>query len=224
MRYFRDTDDYDEPDSRSNRNFRGTGGKILSLRIGSGFMAGRKLLPPPTNDTRPMTGYAKKSLFSILRQRIENAVVLDLYCGTGTLGMEAISNGAAMVCFAEQNRRVVERLRQNIEALQVSDISRVWEGNLEMRLPDWLAKLNYKVDVAFVDPPYASARSWDLDLIESRIFSPLAGSLADDGVILLRLPDDVPLPEKIGGLELNRTREYGSMKVGFYARKENVNV
>ena len=226
------SDGYDEQEDGDGRNSHSrrpahaanpvAAGKILSLRIGSGSMSGRKILPPPGNETRPMTGFAKKSLFSILMQQLDGAVVLDLYSGTGTLGLESHSNGAAKVYFAEQSRRVVERLKENIAALGVADRSEVWEGNIDLRLADWLMKLRQPFDVAFVDPPYASARTWDWAVAESRIFAPLAGKIADDGVVVLRVPGNVELPEKLGGLAIKRMKEYGDMKVGFYGRAETV--
>jgi 16S rRNA (guanine(966)-N(2))-methyltransferase RsmD len=166
-----------------------------------------------------MTGAAKKSLFGILRPWLDGATVLDLYCGTGTLGLEALSNGAARACFAERDRRVVERLTKNIETCQASQATHVWTGNVEQRLADWLDELlasGDRPDVAFVDPPYAAARRWKWDRLVARIFTPLGEALDEEGLVVLRLPDDVPTPETLGPLGLQRTRTYGQMLIGFY--------
>ena len=85
------------------------------MRILAGEYKGRKLLPPPGRaQTRPITGSVKKSLFDMLGVRLVDAIVVDLYCGTGTIGLEALSRGAARCYFAERDRAVLERLRRNI--------------------------------------------------------------------------------------------------------------
>ena len=177
-------------------------------------MRGRKLLPPPGSQTRPITGFAKKSIFGILTPRIEGAVVLDIYSGTGTLGLEALSRGADFVCFAELNRRVIERLRRNIEELRVTEKTKVWTGNVESGMVPWMEKLGCAVDIAFVDPPFPITRKWDWEKIAEKIFRPITEKLAPNGVVVLRLPGNVPLPETIGALQCNREKQYGDMLVG----------
>jgi len=183
-------------------------------------MRGRKLLPPPGTDTRPITGFAKKSVFGILAQYMEGAVVLDIYSGTGTLGFEALSYGAEFVCFAELNRRVIERLKRNIEELQVAEKTKVWAGNIESQMVPWMENLSRDVDIAFVDPPFPATRKWDWEKIAEKIFHPITEKLAPDGIVVLRLPGNVPLPETIGALQCNRQKRYGDMLVGFYGHAE----
>ncbi len=186
-------------------------------------MRGRKLLPPPGGSakTRPMTGMVKKSLFGMLDAagRLDDTVVLDLYAGTGTLGLEAISHGAGRCYFAERACGALERLQRNIETCGVGDIATVWAGNIETRLTWWLGEIteDEKVDMAFVDPPYASARRWKWEWITKRVFVPLAEVLADDGLVVLRLPCDLLAPERLGRLRCERLREYGQMVVAFYS-------
>jgi 16S rRNA (guanine966-N2)-methyltransferase len=187
-----------------------------TLRIGSGEMAGRKLLPPKGRKTRPMTGYAAKSLFGILREKLGGATVADLYCGTGTLGLEAISNGAARVAFADRDRSAVDRLERNLAECGCGDRAEIWCGNVETQLPHWLAEWGRAVDVAFVDPPFPAVRTWNWQAIADRLFAPLAGGLAAGGAVVLRTPDDVPPPETLGPLRLDRTKEYGQMIVSFF--------
>ncbi len=185
-------------------------------------MRGRKLLPPPGVGTRPITGFAKKSVFGILTSQIEGAVVLDIYSGTGTLGLEALSRGAEFVCFAERNRRVIERLKRNIEELQVTEKTKVWAGNAESGMNPWMKQLDSAVDIAFVDPPFLETRKWDWGKIAEKIFRPITEKLAPNGLLVLRLPRNVPLPETIGALQCNREKRYGDMLVGFYGHAEEV--
>ncbi len=184
------------------------------MQIISGIYKGRKLLPPPPGSiTRPITGAAKKSLFDILGANLVDAVVADLYCGTGTMGIEALSRGAWRCYFAERDRRVVERLRRNIETIQAAEKCVVWQGDVGIRLARWLGELPMKLDIAFVDPPYAHVRHWSWSDVEENIFGPLASHLAPGGIVVLRVPDDVGLPEELAGLVALRQQRYGNMHV-----------
>ena len=189
------------------------------MRILSGQFKNRKLLGPPgKTTTRPITGGAKKSLFDILAGRLPDARVLDLYCGTGTLGLEAISRGAERCFFADREKSVLERLRRNIETLQVPQRCVIWKGDVGRRLRDWLAEVDEPVDLAFVDPPYARTQRWDWDEAQRAIFTPIADSLTREGLVTLRLPSQVEPPQKLGPLALRRTKRYGGMTVGIYGR------
>lgn len=184
------------------------------MYIIAGLYKGRKLLPPPgSSSTRPITGLAKKSLFDILAGRLDGATVLDLYCGTGTMGLEALSRGAEHCCFAERDRAVLTRLERNIDAFGVRERCTVWRGDVTSRLRHWLAGLARPVDVAFVDPPYADVRRWDWQRIAEEVFTPLAGRLAEGGVVVLRCPAEVALPAEIGPLAIARRQRYGAMVV-----------
>jgi len=182
------------------------------MRILAGENKGRKLLPPPGGSlTRPITASVKKSLFGMIAGRLGDATVADLYCGTGTLGLEALSRGAARCFFADRDRAVLSRLRRNVEAVAASERCRVRCGDVESRLAGWLAELGWAVDLAFVDPPYASARRWSWPAVADRLFAPLAGWLAQDGIVVVRLPARADPPERIGPLETFRLRRYGGM-------------
>lgn len=191
------------------------------MRIVAGAYKGRNLLSPPKGAvTRPITGMAKESLFQILAPRMPDAVVADLYSGTGTLGLEALSRGAALACFAERAAGVVARLRRNIEQLGVEERCIVWRGNVETQLARWLSELSRPVDVAFVDPPYAAARRWDWARAERRLFDPLAAALSPEGTVALRLPADVVIPERVGALAVGRVKQYGDMTVALLRAAE----
>jgi len=147
--------------------------------------------------------------------------VADLFCGTGTLGLEALSEGAAKCCFAERDRKVVHRLKRNIQTLGLEDRCEMWHGDVQVRLASWLAGLDAPIDVAFVDPPYALVRRWDWRRAEQTIFAPLAEHLAGDGLVVLRLPKRVDCPRTLGRLRIYRHREYGDMKLELFRRAES---
>jgi len=188
--------------------------EIGRMRIIGGQFKGRKLLaPPPAAQTRPITGSVKKSLFGMLGPRLDAATVMDLYCGTGTLGLEALSCGAQRCCFADRDRAVLARLRRNIDAVGATERCEVRSGDVERQLARWLAQLGWQVDVAFVDPPYADVRRWSWDRAAERIFAPLAEALTDEGIVVLRSGGPGDPPQRIGPLETFRLRRYGKMRL-----------
>jgi len=187
------------------------------LHILAGLYKGRKLLaPPPSASARPMTGMVKKSLFDIISTRLDQAVVLDLYCGTGTLGLEALSRGARWCFFADRDRLVLERLRRNIVTIGLQDQCTVWQGDIDRRLDKWLAGLIEPIDVVFIDPPFTTARGWEPSQIAD-LLSRLADRLSDDGLVTLRLPAGPVPPSQAQGLILSRTSRYGGMLIAFYS-------
>lgn len=191
------------------------------MRILAGTYKGRKLLPPPRlATTRPITGRVKKSLFGMLSERLAAAVVVDLYCGTGTLGLEALSRGAARCYFGEKDRSVLSRLRRNIEAVGAGGVCVVWAGDVTHGLARRLQDVPAPVDLAFIDPPYAAVRAWSWPVIGRRLLAPLAACLAPDGLAVLRLPRTVELPARITGLEIRRRRRYGEMALVLLGRKD----
>ena len=188
------------------------------MRIIAGLYKGRKLLSPPADSiARPITGSAKKSLFDILASRLPDSTVADLYCATGTLGLEALSRGAARCFFAERDPAAVERLRRNIEAVAADDRCEIWQGDIEMQLGKRLRKLALPVDIAFVDPPYDRVRTWNWQQAQENIFGPLAARLAADGLVVLRTAAKLAVPSEMCGLVILRSRKYGTAVVTIYA-------
>ena len=191
------------------------------MRILAGVHKGRKLLSPPARSAaRPITGRAKKSLFEMLGEQLAAGTVLDLYCGTGTLGLEAISRGAGRCFFADRDDAVLDRLRRNIAALGVAEKAEIWRGDVMADLAGWLGRLDGAIDVAFIDPPYRQTRRWDWQAAADRIFSPLADRLADDGLLVLRTPTKTDLPPTAGPLLVRRTRSFGDMVIVLLGRAE----
>jgi 16S rRNA (guanine966-N2)-methyltransferase len=184
------------------------------MRILAGEFKGRVLLPPPSVvATRPITAAAKKSLFDILAPVLPDAAVADLYCGTGTLGLEALSRGGRRCWFADRDRRVLDRLRRNIQTLGLADRCTVWRGDVPARLAGWLEALPAPLDVAFVDPPYVDARRWSWPQAVDRLFGPLTRHLRDGGLVVLRVPAALEVPPHLGALAVRRTKRYGDMAV-----------
>ncbi len=185
------------------------------MRIIAGQHRGRKLLSPRGRGTRPITDRAKTALFSILAPRVQDARVVDLFCGTGSLGLEALSRGAAWCGFAERDAAAVQRLRRNIQAMGVAGRCRIWQGDAMRRLPRWLDGLDAPVDLAFVDPPYALAETWSWSYAVDRLFEPLGRRLAETGLAVFRCPGNLAVPDALGPLRVRDARRYGRMGLVF---------
>jgi 16S rRNA (guanine(966)-N(2))-methyltransferase RsmD len=189
------------------------------MRIMAGEFKNRELLSPPeSGPTRPISASIKKSLFGMLGEDLSGTIVADLYCGTGTLGIESLSRGAKRCCFADRDGRVLSLLRKNLQALGVMNRATIWAGDISAKLPRWVEGLSEPFDIVFVDPPYETARKWSWPEVTAQIFSPLASCLAESGVVVLRLPGKTPMPETLGDLSMQRWREYGDMTLAFLGR------
>jgi len=183
------------------------------MRIIAGEHRGRKLLPPKGGVTRPITDRVKTALFDYLGGDLPGATVVDLFAGTGSMGLEALSRGAARCYFAERDRIALDRLARNIEAMGLSESCRIWRGDILQRLSAWLDELDGPADLAFVDPPYALVAQWQWAQAAAKIFNPLAAKLAGDGIVMFRCERNAELPAAFGLLSLRERRDYGGMSL-----------
>lgn len=160
------------------------------MRIIAGEFRRRKILSPPEGaSTRPIPDRVKESLFGILRGNVQGATVLDAFAGTGAIGLEAVSRGAARCVFIERDKRVAETLRRNIQTLGCEDRCEVVVGDvLGISV---LARCPRPVDLIFFDPPYpmvldaTPGGGWQRVAAQ---FSRLVDFLSDHGFAVLRTP------------------------------------
>lgn len=177
-------------------------------------------MSPPGDQTRPITGYVKKSLFDTIRPRLDSACVLDLYCGTGTLGIEALSNGADHVYFAERHRGTLSRLKANIETCRLSAASTIWAGDIVPTLRNRLPHLENPADIIFLDPPFAASAGWDHEEMSRMVFIPLSKAASRDALAVLRIRAGTPPPRRLGDLHRSGIRDYNDMALIFYRRAD----
>lgn len=196
----------------------------MRMRIIAGTHRGRNILPPEDDQTtRPITDRVKENLFNRLQSLgmlsdeeapPEGWSVLDIFSGTGTLGIESLSRGAARCTFVDQDRGAVDRLRQNLDTLALTDQSHIVHGSALGGY--WLASVPPgSVRVAFVDPPYKMVEDADtlpgvLALVER-----LLPTLEEGGVTVVRTPEPVELPEVVG-YDGPAIAVYGKMRLHFY--------
>ena len=177
------------------------------MRVITGAARGRRLKEPSGLDTRPTTDRVKEGLFSALQFHIEGRQVLDLFAGTGQLGIECLSRGAAFCVFVEARREALDIVRENLSSTQLSGRARVLPG-------DALAYLNRtedRFDLIFLDPPYEGP------LLEQAIDTIAARSLLNPGgIAAAEHPAEKTLPAPRGSLRPGRTYRYGKIAVTLY--------
>lgn len=181
------------------------------MRVIAGLHRGRDLLPPPSTDvTRPITDRAKQSLFDILSPRIDQARVLDCFSGTGSLGIECLSRGAASAIFIERDRAALARLRRNLKALRIDPSAATVLAGDAFRLAPALPPSTPPLDLVFLDPPYRFLRE-QADALAVLAAAIAPSRLAGDGLVILRHSvDDEPRTPALRTVDL---RTYGTMAI-----------
>jgi 16S rRNA (guanine966-N2)-methyltransferase len=186
------------------------------MRIIAGEFRGRKLLPPEGLDvTRPITDRVKQSLFDILTPLLPGARVYDCFAGTGSMGLESLSRGAAAATFFEADRGALARLRKNIEALGVGERSKVIPGDLFRWFGQPPGTGTGPADILFLDPPYRFLREQP-GTLRGFAAHAVSGHLAADAVVVFRhdANDALDLPP----LVRTDQRTYGGMTLEFLRR------
>ncbi len=158
---------------------------------------------------RPTADRVREAIFNILSFRVQDAVVLDLFAGTGALGIEALSRGAAFAAFTDRDPRSVSVIGQNICDLGLGDRTKIIRWDIRRNL-NCIKKIRPDFDLVFMDPPYNSdlIRPALLNLRESRGIRPGACIVAEHS-------DTEPIPDDCGGYAIADQRKYGKTLVSF---------
>lgn len=175
------------------------------MRVIAGRLGGRRLVAPPGTSTRPTSDRVREALFSILAA-VGGARVLDLYAGTGALGIEALSRGAAHVVFVEAAPRTTAVLKKNLEALGLESESKVLSQRVDRAIEAVVQAGPY--DLVLVDPPYADilAAAAALGELGAR------GAFGADARIVIEHATSAP-PPSISGVDVVSERRYGDTGV-----------
>jgi 16S rRNA (guanine(966)-N(2))-methyltransferase RsmD len=185
------------------------------MRVIAGRLGGRRLQAPPGRGTRPTSDRVREALFAMLGD-VEGEVVLDLFAGTGALGIEALSRGAARAVFVERDRRAVDVLAANLAALELAAPA------AELRRADARAALRTareraeKYDLVFIDPPYRHTGDWETQLAASlpELLTPEARVVVESD---RRTPSELQLPGNQRGLTLTHERRYGDTTITIHS-------
>ncbi|MCC3865822.1 16S rRNA (guanine(966)-N(2))-methyltransferase RsmD [Terrisporobacter petrolearius] len=184
------------------------------MRVISGKARGLKLNAPKNDDVRPTTDRVKESLFNMINPYIIDSNILDLFAGTGSLGIECLSRGANKCIFIDNSKESINIIKSNIKKARVENESIVLNLDFKSAINS-LALKNEKFDVIFMDPPYYK-----------NMFSDALGSidnknlLKEDGIIVVEHDTKDRFPDNIGRLYKSRDKKYGNTTLTFYKVEE----
>lgn len=189
------------------------------MRITGGKYKGFALASPKNNHIRPTADRVRESLFNILSHHpaldLEDAVVLDLFCGSGTLGLEAISRGASSCIFVDNSNTSLQLCRQNAAKLKLTDSVRFLKHNVTQRWPENFTPES-KVSLVFADPPYG------LDLAVPAITRLVnADLLAENTLLVIEMSAKQPESEDIPHFKIIDQRKYGDTILRLYQPSVN---
>ena len=179
------------------------------MRVITGTHRGRRLETPQGDDIRPTADHVKEALFNMIQFEIEGAMVLDLFSGTGQLGIETLSRGARQCVFVDSDRGSFELTKRNLTKVGLLERARV----VLLSAQQLLAATKDRFDIAFLDPPYAMEQ---LD----ELIAGTAAVMAPGGVIVVESSADRELPQTAGRFFQIRRSRYGKTSITLYRAEE----
>jgi 16S rRNA (guanine(966)-N(2))-methyltransferase RsmD len=187
------------------------------VRIIAGSLRSRTLEAPPGLTTRPTSDRLRETLFNVLAPRIQGAAFLDLYAGSGAVGIEALSRGAARVEFVEQAPKALKALQGNLERLGLSAGFRIHASAVGafLRRASEAGAEQERHEVVFLDPPWDAAAQYAATL--GQLGGSAAGLLAPGGLVIAEHRRKERLEDNYGSLQRTRLLEQGDAALSFYA-------
>jgi len=187
-------------------------GAGFKMRVIAGLFRSRTLQAPPGAATRPSSDRLRETLFNVLAPRIEGARFLDLYAGSGAVGIEALSRGAAEEAFVERAAPALKALRTNLAGLGLKESAQVAPGSVAMFLRK---EAGTRFDLVFLDPPYDAAREYASAL--GLLGGTAAGLLAAGALVIAEHFRKDRLQDEYGSLRRTRLLQQGDAALSFYA-------
>lgn len=183
------------------------------MRIISGYFKGKKILEPKNKNTRPLKDLVKESIFNIIHHskkfnmNIEDSIILDLFSGVGSFGIEALSRGAQHVKFVENYNDVLPILKKNIEKINQEEKSEIIEKNILNEID--FKKIKQKFDIIFLDPPF---KEKNIEILIDKIYK--SKILKKTGIMIIHRhskENEILTPE----FQIIEKKEYGVSKIIF---------
>ena len=183
------------------------------MRIITGEYRGRRLESPAGYDVRPTSDKVKEAVFNIIMNEVWDATCVDLFAGTGNLGLDALSRGAKKCYLGDNSRESINLIKNKGKMCRAEDKSVIIAGDYSKIL----GRINEKVDIFFLDPPYKDGLYENcLEIIDS------LDLLSKEGIIVAEHGVRDYVPETVGSLEIIKERKYGKIMVTIYAKKSEV--
>jgi 16S rRNA (guanine966-N2)-methyltransferase len=188
------------------------------MRVIAGSLRSRTLQAPAGLATRPTSDRLRETLFNVLAPRMQGAAFLDLYAGSGAVGIEALSREAVSVVFVERAPAAIRVLRANLAGLGLTEGYQIVAGNVGGYLRN--AEGGPLFDVVFLDPPYDAASEYAATL--ELLGGSAAGLLTDDAMVVVEHRRKEVLRDRYGGLRRTRLLKQGDAALSFYARTSTI--
>ena len=182
------------------------------MRIIAGEKRGTKLYTLEGENTRPTLDRVKESLFNIIQSEIRDCIFLDLFSGSGAIGLEAVSRGAKKAILCDNNKQAIQIIKKNIEKLGYKDKIELYQ----MQFNELINKLNEKIDIIYLDPPYKT--NYAIKTVELLLKKEI---LKTDSLIIIETDQVEELKEKLENLkiEIIDKRKYGRANLIFIQQK-----
>lgn len=190
------------------------------MHIIAGLYRQKRLITPKGNQTRPTASRLRESLFNICQQYIEDSRFLDLFAGSGAMGLEALSRGAQSATFIDSHKEAIRCIQQNVDFLQVRKQTQVLYGDV-FRLLKTLEQKNLVFDIIFADPPYRTSDSPGGPTYSEKLIKELDASslLATNGMLFIEEASDIQWEiSSLNQLELKSSRRIGDTILYQYQR------
>lgn len=185
------------------------------MRIIGGIFKGRKLKFPKRKTTRPTSSKVREALFNIIMSRVSDCVFVDLFAGSGAVGLEALSRGARFVIFIEKDVRACGIIKQNIKNLGIDENKTLIICDDAISGLKKLEKKRYSFDIIFIDPPYYKK------MIKPCLsFLKSSAQMSSDAIIILQYSKDEIISTK--DFIVNKEKKYGRTFLSFLTRSENI--
>ncbi|MEW6672588.1 MAG: 16S rRNA (guanine(966)-N(2))-methyltransferase RsmD [Thermodesulfobacteriota bacterium] len=179
------------------------------MRIIGGRLKGKRLFSIPGKKVRPTADRLRESIFNILSFRVPEAIVLDLFSGTGAFGIEALSRGASHAVFIEKSKEALSVIKRNIQAGKLDRQAQVIRWDVTKNL-NCLRRIAFRYDLVFMDPPY------NRDMVQKALRSLYYGDcLNRGGWVVVEHSASEPIPENISEFAISDQRKYGKTLVTF---------
>ena len=180
------------------------------MRVIAGTYRSRRLIAPRGLATRPTSDRLRETLFNVLAPRVEGTVFVDLYAGSGAVGIEALSRGASLVYFVDKASSAMAAIRSNLAALDIHS-----GFQLESSISSALNRIS-AAGIIFIDPPYEAASDYERTL--GTIGEKAGSLLTPDGIVVAEHSRKIQLPEHYGALKRYRVLEQGDAGLSFYSK------
>jgi len=180
------------------------------MRITGGGAKGRLLVSPKGMDIRPTSDRVREAIFNIIGQDLSGLKILDLFAGTGSLGLEALSRSAELAVFVDNAQRSIEIIKKNLTSCGYQDSGIILKRDLKKGISLSHPVLQQSFDLVFLDPPYGK------NLIVPSLENFPTGILSNEVRVVAEFSKTEKLPRIIGSLEMADTRRYGDTRINIY--------